>query len=68
MVEPRLFGLLARAVEVQRLTDGAFDPAMAPMVKAWGFIGGRGAPADTSELERARSLVGPGRYITLLIL
>ena len=37
VVEPRLFRLLQRCLELHRATDGAFDITAAPLVKLWGF-------------------------------
>lgn len=36
-VSPELRDLLIRAQQFERLSDGYFDPAVAPMVAAWGF-------------------------------
>lgn len=38
-VEPRLFALLERARELHALTDGAFDIAVAPLMRRFGFRG-----------------------------
>ena len=41
-VSPELFALLKRVFEWEKTTDGAFDPAVAPLVRAWGLrMGGR---------------------------
>lgn len=57
-VEPRLFKLLERCLALSAATDGAFDITVAPLMKAWRFIGESGAYPDTASLERARVLVG----------
>lgn len=36
-VDPRVFNLLKRAVELSELTDGAFDMTIGPLMAAWGF-------------------------------
>ena len=36
-VDPRVFDLLKRAVELSELTDGAFDMTIGPLMAAWGF-------------------------------
>lgn len=42
---------------VYRLTEGAFDPTIAPLVKAWGF-GPKGRPeADTTQVDSVRKHV-----------
>ncbi|MBC7982699.1 MAG: FAD:protein FMN transferase [Candidatus Obscuribacterales bacterium] len=48
-VRPELAALLQRSQELFRLSDGAFDPAVAPMVERWGFHAG----------ERASNAVAP---------
>jgi FAD:protein FMN transferase len=57
-VEPRLFRLLRRAAELTRLTDGAFDVAVGPLMRAWRFVGGRGGVPSREELEAARAVSG----------
>src|SRR4029453_7311951 len=57
-VEPRLFKLLERCLALSAASDGAFDITVAPLMKAWRFIGESGAVPDTATLERARGLVG----------
>jgi thiamine biosynthesis lipoprotein len=53
---PVVLGLLARCADVSRLTGGAFDPTVGPLLRAWGF---RGDPAaDEEGIETARGLVG----------
>jgi thiamine biosynthesis lipoprotein len=39
-VDEELFGLLARARELSRLTDGAFDVTVLPLLRAWGAYPG----------------------------
>lgn len=57
-VEPRLFRLLQLASEISEATDGAFDVTIAPIMRAWGFVGAEGKIADPAELEAARAVVG----------
>jgi len=57
-VEPRLFRLLERCAELTRLTDGAFDITIAPLMLAWGFVGGSGRMPKDSDVEKARETVG----------
>ena len=42
-VEPRLFALLAEALDISRQTDGAFDVTAGPLARVWGFVN-RSAP------------------------
>src|ERR1044071_7272894 len=37
-VEPRLFDLLKRCAALTKLTDGAFDITVAPLMRAWRFV------------------------------
>lgn len=57
-IEPRLFRLLQRARELSELTDQAFDPAVAPLLQAWGFTGEGGRIPTEEELEAARRISG----------
>lgn len=57
-VEPRLFRLLKRCADITERTDGAFDITVAPLMRAWGFMGGTGSTPDQNELEAARTVVG----------
>lgn len=57
-VEPGLFRLLQLAKEFSRLTDGAFDVTVAPLMRCWGFMGGTGRPPAPAELAEARARVG----------
>ena len=52
-VEPRLFRLFERAGEIAALTGGAFDPAVAPLLEAWGLRNGR-----ERTIEAARRAAG----------
>ena len=45
--------VLARALEISRLSAGAFDPAVGDLVDAWGFGAPRDAP-DAAAIRRAR--------------
>lgn len=57
-VSPPTFHLLALARELSRQTEGAFDPTVGPLLRAWGFLGGDGALPDPRALETARRCVG----------
>lgn len=62
-VEPLLFALLQRAVELSRATDGAFDITIGPLMRAWGLAGGEGKIPSRPDLETARARVGAGHII-----
>jgi thiamine biosynthesis lipoprotein len=57
-VDPRVFGLLSECALIARLTDGAFDPTVGPLIRAWGFLGATGSLPDRDAVGIARSLVG----------
>jgi thiamine biosynthesis lipoprotein len=57
-VEPRLFYLLARAKGIHAATGGAFDITVAPLMRAWGFMGASGHMPDPVEVAAARELIG----------
>ncbi len=57
-VEPRLFDLLVRAVELHLATGGAFDITAGPLSKVWGFYRRQGRMPGAEEVARALALVG----------
>jgi thiamine biosynthesis lipoprotein len=47
-VEPEVARVIARSLEVYRLSDGAQDITVEPLVRLWGFLGGKPhVPAET---------------------
>jgi FAD:protein FMN transferase len=64
IVSPDLFAVLARAVDVARATDGAFDPTVGPLVALWRDARQRRRLPDTAAVAAARRLVG-WRHIRL---
>jgi len=57
-VEPQLFSLLERAMELSRATGGAFDVTVAPLLQAWGFTGEGGRVPTEEEATAARAVTG----------
>ena len=57
-VEPHLFQLLQRAAQLSVDTDGAFDVTVAPLMRCWGFVRGRGTMPPPEAIEEARQCVG----------
>jgi len=53
---PAIMEVIARAVQVCRLSDGAFDPAVGDLVDAWGFGPAREEP-DADAIRAARGQV-----------
>lgn len=60
-VDPRVSRLLAQCAELSARTDGAFDPSVGPLLRAWGFLDHQPGRPDAQELARARRLVGMSR-------
>lgn len=56
--DPEVFGLLERAFEYSRRSDGAFDITVGRLMKAWGFFRGAGRYPSDQELERVREQTG----------
>ena len=50
--------VLARAIELSRLTDGAFDVTAGPLVLAWGFTKRQGQKPPDSVIAEAAARVG----------
>ena len=57
-VTPELFALLEHAQRLHTETGGAFDITIAPLVRAWGFMGGTGKMPTSEEVTEARAKVG----------
>lgn len=52
-----LLGVLEAAARFRRGTGGAFDIAVEPLMRVWGFRDSRCAPPGSAELEEARAAV-----------
>ena len=59
-----LFELLLRSQLAWRATDGAFDPSVAPLLDAWGFVDG--AESIPSDDDIARMLEARGMDLVVL--
>lgn len=57
-VTPTVFRLLERVRDLSRLTAGAFDPTVGPLLRCWGFLDGTGHPPDAEALTDARQNIG----------
>ena len=51
--------LMERSLELYKSTNGAFDVAIYPVMKAWGFIDGNYQVPDTDALKATLELVDP---------
>ncbi len=58
LLEPRLFTLFQRAKQLHEQSGGAFDLTMGPLLRAWGFVGGRGEMPEEAAIQKARDRVG----------
>ncbi|MCL5283282.1 MAG: FAD:protein FMN transferase [Armatimonadetes bacterium] len=57
-LDPRTFNLLKRATELSRLTGGAFEITVLPLLRCWGLAGGCGTVPPPEEIMRCLRLVG----------
>lgn len=57
--DPELIAVISRTLEMARLSDGAFDPTVTPLVEAWGFYGSN-AGRVPSALEIREALASAG--------
>jgi FAD:protein FMN transferase len=58
VVSPELFFVLRKADEVSRLSDGAFDVTVRPVVRLWRLARRTGLLPDQESLKKALALVG----------
>lgn len=49
------------SLRINKLTDGAFDPTLGPLIQAWGFGKGHTATSDTLRIDSLLSIVGISR-------
>ena len=57
-VSPELFQLLSECLEYSRQSEGAFDIAVGPLMKLWGFYKGSGRLPSTAEVAAVLPNVG----------
>jgi len=60
-VGPDLAVVIEAAERFRALTAGAFDPAVEPLMRAWGFHAARTSPPGSAELAEAREAVRAAR-------
>lgn len=61
---PRILAVLTRALEIARLSGGAFDPTVGALVDAWGFGAEREQP-DPAAIQVARSATAAAGHTRL---
>lgn len=57
-VDPELFELIERSIQISKITDGAFDISFAAMDKIWKFDGTMTHLPDSSQVRQSVSKVG----------
>lgn len=57
-VDTDFIRVYVESVKVNRLTDGAFDPTLGPLIEAWGFGKGHKAMGDTARIDSLMKFVG----------
>ncbi len=57
-VTPELFALLSDCLEYSRMSDGAFDITVGPLIKVWGFYKGEGGLPQPEEVKDKLNRVG----------
>jgi len=57
-VSADLLAVAGRGLELAKLSDGIFDPTVAPLVKLWGVGTDRARVPTEAELREARALIG----------
>lgn len=58
-VSPRFIEMLEMAKRFHQITEGAFDPTLGPVIKLWGFGGGKRKHVPTKEeIQKALTQVG----------
>jgi thiamine biosynthesis lipoprotein len=62
-VGPVLENVLRASLRFERLTGGAFNPAVEPLMQAWGFRTARSSEPTATELLRARTAVLAARAV-----
>jgi FAD:protein FMN transferase len=58
-----LTAVLAAALRVERLSRGAFNPAVEPLMRAWGFRKSRASEPTRAEIRDARDAVKAARIL-----
>jgi thiamine biosynthesis lipoprotein len=62
-VSPETLEVIQTALEISRLSGGAFDPTIGPVVDLWGITTENPRVPDTESLVQALSLVGWGQVV-----
>lgn len=63
-VDPAVARVVAAALQVAAECDGAFDPTVLPLLRAWGLHGGPPREPDEAELAALRAVTG-ARFVVV---
>lgn len=55
---PYFYPVLEKSREIHQLSEGAFDPTLGPIIKAWGFGPGEARPPDSAGVDALMVSVG----------
>ncbi|HEV7366908.1 MAG TPA: FAD:protein FMN transferase [Gemmatimonadales bacterium] len=58
-----LASVLEASLRLERATEGAFNPAVEPLMRAWGFHARRSSEPSTAEIDQARAAVQAARIV-----
>lgn len=61
VTDTMFLAIMRRAMEISRLTDGAFDITVAPAVNAWGFGFKNAANMNRTVIDSLKEIVGYGK-------
>jgi len=57
-ISAEVFGLIEQSINLSKISRGAFDITVAPLMECWGFTQGSGAWPDPGQWREARNRVG----------
>lgn len=60
-VNPDFRNVYQASLDINRITDGAFDPTLSPLITAWGFGPGHTPTADTLRIDSLMRFIGIDR-------
>ena len=63
IVHPMTFKVIQSAIEYSKISDGAFDVTIGPLVNLWRLAGDANTPPTEAEISEARSKVGYEKLI-----
>lgn len=52
-----------RGLELNKITEGAFDPSIGPLIDAWGFGSGDLMELDSSKVDSLRQIIGMDKLV-----